>query len=95
MDTNTKVVLSRVSCNEGMLYIAEKTAQGYEKEKGVVNVDTALGFMHIVMSLITNASIRHPNSEGAKLMKDVNIATCEAKPVARWLQQFTDPQGVL
>jgi hypothetical protein len=77
-----------------MTYIAEKTVQGYEKEQGTINNDTAYGFMHKIASLLITASVRHPSSAGAVMMREVNIAACEPKPIVKWMEQFSGMQEV-
>ena len=103
MNDNTKQFLLWVDSNEGLTYLAEKTAQGYEREKGEINTDTALGFMAILLTLFTKAMTRLPEhpafdmpfkSDSQIIMQDVNIKTCEPRPVAEWMQRFTGKQGV-
>ena len=103
MNDNTKQFLLWVDSNEGLTYLAEKTAQGYEREKGEINTDTALGFMAILLTLFTKAMTRLPEhpafdmpckSDSQIMMQDVNIQTCEPRPVAEWMQRFTGKQGV-
>ena len=94
MDTNTKQFLLWVDSNEGMTYIAEKTVHKYEKEQGTINTDTALGFVRTVGNLIVDASVRHPSSDGAIMMREVNFATCELLPIAKWMEKFSGMQEV-
>ena len=103
MDTNTKQFLLWVDSNEGMTYIAEKTTQGYERERGTINTETALGFMHILLSLFSKAAIRLPDhpafempatSDSQIMMREVNISACEPRPIVQWMQRFSGKQGV-
>jgi len=80
-----------VDSNEGMSYIAEKTARGWVANRGSLDAVAGLSFIYTVQALVIQGG---RNSDASVMYNDVDFGEVDAEQVAVWLNRYNDLAGM-